>query len=157
MKAAITLFAVALAIAGMATVLATADKSMVGQQLPPLKLDYISAKPALTGKPMVLEFWATWCPPCRQSIPHLNAIYTKYKAQGLVIVGVTTENKKVVTDFLQKTPMSYFPALDAGGELNRSFAITGIPHAVLVNKSGKIIWEGHPMSLDEKQIAAVLK
>lgn len=136
---------------------ARAEKSMVGQQLPELKIDYLADAPDLAGKPMVLEFWATWCPPCRTSIPHLNQIYSKYKDRGLVIVGVTDEKKTVVTKFLKSTPMDYFTAFDRNGALNRHFAVTGIPHAVLVDKSGKVVWEGHPMSLTDRQIAAVLK
>ena len=58
-----------------------------GGQLPALSLSYLGKQPELTGKPLLVEFWATWCPPCRKSIPHLNEVYSKYKAQGLQIVG----------------------------------------------------------------------
>jgi len=109
---------------------------------------------------MILEFWATWCPPCRKSIPHLNAIYAKYKDKdkdkGLVIIGVTDEKKDVVTAFLKKTPMNYSPAIDKTDALGKSFGVTGIPHALLIDSTGKIVWEGHPMSLSDSQIAAVL-
>jgi thiol-disulfide isomerase/thioredoxin len=138
------------------TASARADKSMVGQPLPALKVTYLNQTPELAGKPMILEFWATWCPPCRESIPHLNEVYSKYKDKGLVIVGVTKEKKKVVEAFLAKMPMSYFPALDTDGALNKQFAVTGIPHAVLVDKTGKIVWEGHPMSLKDANITALL-
>lgn len=141
----------------VSSIWARADKSMLGQQLPKLSLNYLKDTPDVAGKPLIVEFWATWCPPCRESIPHLNEIYKKYKDQGLIIVGISSEKKSVVTDFLKKMPMDYFPALDSGGALGKSFGVTGIPHAVLVDKSGKIIWEGHPMTLKEKQIQAVLK
>jgi len=134
-----------------------ADKASVGQTLPALKLDYLTTKPDYAGKPMILEFWATWCPPCRESIPHLNQIYAKYKDQGLVIIGVTKESKDVVNGFLKKTPMNYFPAIDATGALGKAFGVTGIPHALLIDKTGKILWEGHPMNLTDKQIAMIMK
>ncbi|HEY0943677.1 MAG TPA: TlpA disulfide reductase family protein [Opitutaceae bacterium] len=147
-----------LVLAGLAPLAhARADKSLLGEALPALKVEYLAAKPELAGKPMILEFWATWCPPCRKSIPHLNELHSKYQSRGLVIVGVTKEEKKVVKDFLKKMPMAYFPAIDKGGALNKHFGVTGIPHAVLVDKSGKIVWEGHPLSLTDKQIAKVLE
>jgi cytochrome c biogenesis protein CcmG/thiol:disulfide interchange protein DsbE len=130
---------------------------MVGEKLPELPLEYLTGQPEVAGRPMIVEFWATWCPPCRASIPHLNEIYAKYKDSGLIIIGVTKEEKDVVTNFLKRVPMSYFPALDRNGSLNKQFKITAIPHDVLVDKTGKIVWEGHPMALKEKQINKVLK
>ena len=134
-----------------------ATKSSIGETLPELNLEYIGAAPEFAGKPVVVEFWATWCPPCRTSIPHLNELYTKYKEQGLVIIGVSDEKKSVVAKFLKTTPMEYFPAIDNGGKLSDSFGVSGIPHALLVDKSGKIVWEGHPTRLTDKQISEVLK
>jgi len=134
-----------------------ATKSMIGEPLPPLSVTYLREKPDLTGKPLILEFWATWCPPCRASIPHLNEIYKKYKDRGLMIVGVSDEPKSKVEAFLKTTPMDYSPALDAGKKLNKEFGINAIPHAVLVNKEGKVVWEGHPMQLKDADIEAVLK
>ena len=148
-------FLIALAWAGSAQ--ATADKSMLNQKLPELKLDYLNGRPTTAGKPMIVEFWATWCPPCRTSIPHLNEIYKKHKGEGLVVIGITQEKRDVITQFLQKVPMNYSTALDLNGAFSRQFAIQGIPHALLVDKTGKVVWEGHPMALTEKQIAAVLK
>lgn len=134
---------------------ARSGKSMVGQKLPELKLEYVQGTPEYAGKPLILEFWATWCPPCRKSIPHLNEIYRKNKDNGLVIIGVSSEKKDVVEKFLKNTKMDYFPALDA--KLGRSFGVTGIPHAVLVDKTGKIVWEGHPASLTDKELGLILK
>lgn len=53
--------------------------------------------------------------------------------------------------------MDYHTAFDRGGSFGKQFKITGIPHAVLVDKTGKIVWEGHPMALDEKQVSKLLK
>jgi thiol-disulfide isomerase/thioredoxin len=134
---------------------ARAQKSMVGEKLPDLKLEYLQGKPEIAGKPLILEFWATWCPPCRKSIPHLNEIYSKNKDKGLVIIGVTNEKRSVVEKFLKDTKMEYFPAIDA--KLGSTFGVSGIPHAVLVDKTGKIIWEGHPGSITSKELNLILK
>jgi thiol-disulfide isomerase/thioredoxin len=149
----LVVFAVALACADVAW--ARASKSMVGQKLPDLKVQYLKAKPDLAGKPLILEFWATWCPPCLKSIPHLNELYGKHKDKGLVIIGVTNEKRPDVEKFLKKTKMDYFPAIDA--TLSKTFGVTGIPHAVLVDKTGKIVWEGHPAQIGEKELALILK
>lgn len=134
-----------------------APKDWVGKELPAMKLDYLSKAPEIKGKPTLVEFWATWCPPCRTSIPHLNEIHKKFKDQGLVIVGISDEDKKTVEDFQKKLPMDYTVALDEGGKVSKEFGITGIPHAVLVGKDGKIIWTGHPMQLKDADIEKALK
>jgi thiol-disulfide isomerase/thioredoxin len=127
-----------------------------GQQLPALALSYMGKQPELTGKPLLVEFWATWCPPCRKSIPHLNQIYAKYKAQGLQIVGITDEDETTVKKFQKQIPMDYNVAINTPGSIYEQFGIKAIPTAFLVDKSGKIVWTGHPMELSETEIQSVL-
>jgi thiol-disulfide isomerase/thioredoxin len=148
-------FAAAALFAGSLT-LTAAPKDWVGKELPALGVEYLSKAPELKGKPVIVEFWATWCPPCRTSIPHLNELNKKFKDKGLVIVGVTDEDKATVDDFQKKLPMDYSVALDKGG-LGQKFGIQGIPHAFVVGKDGKILWEGHPMALKEAEIEKALK
>ncbi|NDI17883.1 MAG: TlpA family protein disulfide reductase [Verrucomicrobia bacterium] len=136
---------------------ARTEKSMVGQALPKLSVQWLDKKPETEGKPMIVEFWATWCPPCRSSIPHLNEIYAKYKDKGLQIVGITDEDRAKIKKFEKEVPIEYAVALDANGKYAKPFGIQGIPHAVLVDKTGKVVWEGHPMSLKESQIEELLK
>lgn len=140
------------------TLSVAAPKDLVGKPLPALKgLDFIKANPNIKGKPAIVEFWATWCPPCRESIPHLNAIYDKYQKQGLEVIGISNESKPVVKKFIETTPMKYHVAIDEGSKYSKPFDIEGIPHAFLVDKSGKIVWEGHPMELEESAIEKLLK
>ncbi len=136
---------------------ARTEKSMVGQSLPKLSVQWLDKKPETEGKPMIVEFWATWCPPCRSSIPHLNEIYAKYKDKGLQIVGITDEDRAKIKKFEKEVPIEYAVGLDANGKYAKPFGIKGIPHAVLVDKTGKVVWEGHPMSLKESQIDELLK
>ena len=130
---------------------------MVGQKLPSGTLNFLGPKPEMEGKPLLLEFWATWCPPCRESIPHLNEIHAKYKDRGLLVVGVTDEPNAVIRKFQKEVPMDYAVATDTGGRLNEKMGVSGIPQAFLVNKSGEIVWEGHPMKLRDEDIEQILE
>jgi len=127
-----------------------------GDPLPTLALNYLGKQPELSGRPVLVEFWATWCPPCRKSIPHLNQIYEKFKSQGLEIVGITDEDEATVKKFQQQVPMEYNVAINTPQSVYQRFGIEGIPTAFLVNKGGKIVWTGHPMELTDVQIQGVL-
>ena len=127
-----------------------------GDPLPTLTLNYLGKQPELNGKPLLVEFWATWCPPCRKSIPHLNEIYSKYKTQGLEIVGITDEDEATVKKFQKQIPMDYNVAINTPQSIYKQFGIEAIPTAFLVDKGGKIVWSGHPMELTETQIQSVL-
>jgi thiol-disulfide isomerase/thioredoxin len=110
----------------------------------------------------VVEFWATWCPPCRTSIPHLTELQKKFKSKGVVIIGISDEKADVVKKFVEKQgdKMDYVVAIDGGKTSEgymEAFGVNGIPHAFIVDKEGRIVWHGHPMSgLDEAlaQVAA---
>lgn len=131
-------------------------ESLVGQPLPSLTgLNYFKDRPDLKGKPAIVEFWATWCPPCRESIPHLNEIYKKYESKGLQVLGITDEPGQTIRGFVKNIPIDY-PVATARSGLSEKFGVTGIPHAFLVNKEGKIVWQGHPMSLKASEIEKVL-
>ncbi|MBV9673365.1 MAG: TlpA family protein disulfide reductase [Verrucomicrobia bacterium] len=127
-----------------------------GDSLPALSLNFLGAEPDLRGKPLLIEFWATWCPPCRKSIPHLNQIYSKFRGNGLQIVGITDEDEGTVKQFESKIPITYNVAINTPKSLYDQFGIEGIPTAFLVNRDGKIVWTGHPLELTETQIQSVL-
>jgi thiol-disulfide isomerase/thioredoxin len=145
------------AAAGLLQVEGTATKSHLGETLPEFNVEFVGEKPELKNRPLILEFWATWCPPCRQSIPHLNEVYDKYRSQGLEIIGVTDEDAATLGSFVKDNPIKYHPALDQGGKLAKHFGIRGIPHAMLVDKSGKIVWEGSPLTMKDADVEALLK
>jgi len=119
-------------------------------------LEFLGDKPALNKHPVLIEFWATWCPPCRASIAHLNNLNKKYHALGLEIVGITGEDKAVVEQFRARTAMDYAVALDKDQSLAAEFQVQTIPHAWLFDKGGRVVWSGHPMELDEQTIASLL-
>lgn len=150
------LFLIALITLGFNTSCMAEPQEWVGKQLPEMKLELVSGK-IETGKPMIVEFWATWCPPCRKSIPHLNEIYKKYKDKGLSIIGISDEDKAVIEKFTQTTPMDYTVAIDKDDAFSKPFGIKGIPHAFLVDKTGKITWAGHPMKLTDADIEKLIQ
>ena len=133
-----------------------APKDWVGKELPALGVDYVDKTPDLKGKPAIVEFWATWCGPCVKNIPHLNEINKKFQDKGLVVIGITDEDKKTVEKFRKANPMEYNVAIDKK-DIGQKLGITGIPHAFLVDKDGKIVWEGHPSGLNDAEIEKVVK
>ena len=136
---------------------AGADKSSVGQKMPNFRLNDIQGRADLaSGKAVIVEFWQTTCDACGQSIPRLKQLNAKYKGKGLDLVTITNENGSVVRNFLKSNAIDYNVARD-GGTLFKRFGIRTIPHAVLVNKTGEIVWEGHPMALRDAEIEQVLK
>lgn len=131
-------------------------KDWIGKQLPALGVQFSGGTPDYKGKAAIVEFWATWCPPCRASIPHLNEINKKFKDKGLVVVGITDEKKETVEKFQKTLPMEYNVAI-GGAEIEKKIGINGIPHAFIVGKDGKVVWQGHPMQLKDADIEKALK
>jgi thiol-disulfide isomerase/thioredoxin len=133
-----------------------AAEPAVGEPPPEIKIDeWLSAKPDTAGKPILLEFWATWCPPCRKSIPHLNELFDKYKDKNLVIIGVSNEESATVKEFQKATPMNYPNGI--AKDLIQQYGVNGIPHAFLIGKDGKLLWRGHPMQLTDAIIDGAIK
>jgi len=134
----------------------TTPAGAVGKPFPQLRVKYFGEKPAYDGKARIVEFWATWCPPCRESIPHLNKLYQKFKDQGLVVIGITSEEKADVDEFKKEVPIDYTVASDSTGALADKLGIDPIPIAFVVNKKGVVIWQGEPLELGESVIKKAL-
>ena len=92
----------------------------------------------LRGKIVLVNFWATWCPPCRAEMPNLDALYTQYANQGLVILSITDENPSKVDAFLQGK--NYHPPvlIDSDRVVNNEFHVEGIPQTFVFDRDGKL-------------------
>ncbi|MFK5951381.1 MAG: TlpA disulfide reductase family protein [Methylococcales bacterium] len=91
------------------------------------------------GKVVLLDFWATWCPPCKKSIPFFNTLQTKMGAQGLEIIAVNVdENIQDVYRFLQQFPVNYKVALDPVGDCPEKYQVKAMPSSYFIDKHGKV-------------------
>jgi len=140
----------------------------LGAPAPPLQISEwvkgtsTSLEAGRGSKVHVIEFWATWCPPCRMTIPHLTELQKKYADKGVTIIGVSAEDPATVKPFVsrQGEAMGYTVAVDRDRATYEAymtaFGVSGIPHAFVVDKAGRIVWHGHPMGNLDKTIENVL-
>ncbi|HXB66737.1 MAG TPA: TlpA disulfide reductase family protein [Candidatus Acidoferrales bacterium] len=92
----------------------------------------------LRGSVVLVNFWATWCPPCRKEIPDLDALYKRFKDQGLVILAISDEEAGKVKPFVAQQKSGYPVLLDAGGSVNKLFRVEGIPKTFVYDREGKL-------------------
>lgn len=103
----------------------------------------------LKGKVVVLEFWATWCGPCRDAMPHLNELVNQFLNKPVQFISVTDEDEWRVNNFLKfATPISGWIGLDTDGTMFKAYNVQGRPHTVLVGRDGKIAALMYPTGLD---------
>ncbi|MDI6840666.1 MAG: TlpA disulfide reductase family protein [bacterium] len=89
------------------------------------------------GKVVVIDFWATWCPPCRVEIPKLISLYNKYKTQGLIILGIGFDKKEKLNKFAKSYKINY-PVLIGTPDIVKTYNIQAIPTTYIIDKEGKI-------------------
>ncbi len=91
------------------------------------------------GKVVVVNFWATWCPPCRKEMPDLETLYKQFKDQGLVILAISDEDAGKVAPFIAEQKVTYPILLDPERKVNELFQIEGIPKTFVYDRSGKLV------------------
>ncbi len=115
----------------------------VGDQVMDWQLSDIEGKPLgsadIAGKPTIMTFWASWCQPCRKELPVLSEMYTKYKDQGLVVIGVNVDKvTPKAKAFLRQMPLPFPIAVDADSSLMGRFDARGVPSTFWITSSGTI-------------------
>jgi len=94
----------------------------------------------LRGKVVLLDFWATWCGPCKESIPHLTQLYKNYQDKGFELIGMSMDKSgdvEMVRRFVKSMDISY-PIIMTPDEVARNYKVTGLPTTVLIDKEGKV-------------------
>jgi predicted amidohydrolase YtcJ/thiol-disulfide isomerase/thioredoxin len=94
---------------------------------------------SLRGHIVLVNFWATWCPPCRKEMPDLDSIYKQYKDQGLIVLAISDEEQAKVTAYLAQHAVSYPVLLDAGRKVNEAFHVDGIPKSFIYDREGELV------------------
>jgi uncharacterized protein (TIGR03435 family) len=136
----------------------------VGDPAPLLKATTLLQAPAdanleaesLTGKVVILEFWATWCGPCVLAIPHMNALADKFKDQPVQFVAITSEDEHTVKSFLDRKPIKAWAALDADNAMKAAYGVDRIPHTVILASDGTVAAVTYPTSVTRQSIENLL-
>jgi peroxiredoxin len=117
----------------------------------------------LKGQVVMINFWATWCGPCRQEMPHLEALHQRYSNLGFTLLGVNVEdNPEGATKFLQETSVSFPILFDPKNEVSKLYKVVAMPSTVLVGRDGsmRFIHHGYKPGYEgeyQTQIRALLK
>lgn len=151
--------AVALSLTGLNCTLASAAE--VGSPAPAYSLATAAGKldsASLKGKLVYVDFWASWCVPCKQSFPWMNEMQAKYGHRGLHVLAINVDGKQADADkFLGQVPAKFQVAFDPAGQTPKQFAVKAMPTSYLVDGDGRIVYvhAGFRES-DQKSIEAAI-
>ncbi len=114
----------------------------IGTEAPDFRLETLDGKVVelskLRGKPVFIDFWATWCGPCRRALPHTQKLAEKYGKDAHILAINLKEDPETVREFLQKHNYTFTVPMDINGEVATAYRVRGIPHFVLLDAQGKV-------------------
>lgn len=109
----------------------------------------------LRGKVVLLNFWATWCPPCRKEMPTLEILYDRFRSKGLVVLAISDEDISKVKPFISAPGFSYPILLDSGRKVNALYHVKGIPKTFVYDREGKMVAESIDMRTQKQFLEMV--
>jgi peroxiredoxin len=111
----------------------------------------------LRGKVVLVNFWATWCPPCRKEMPDLETLYGRFGAKGLVVLGISDEKAAKVEPFIREHKVSFPVLLDPGRKVNDAFVVEGIPKSFVYDRDGKLVAQSIDMRTQKQFLEMLVK
>jgi peroxiredoxin len=110
----------------------------------------------LRGKVVLVNFWATWCPPCRKEMPDLEALYERFGAKGFVVLGISDEESEKVAPFIGDRKVTFPVLLDPERKVHDEFVVDGIPKSFVYDRDGKLVAQSIDMRT-QKQFLEMLQ
>jgi len=134
-------------------------RSCLYQKAPDLVAEqWLGPAPETAGKYVLVEFWATWCPPCRKSIHLLNRLHARFAGE-LAVIGLSDQPAEAVRA-LEEPKIKYYSAVDTKARMKEALGVFGIPHVIVIEPGGYVVWEGFPLlegyELTEEKIEKIL-
>jgi peroxiredoxin len=129
---------------------------------PDFTLNAQSGKPVeltqFKGQVVMLNFWASWCGPCRHEMPLLDSIYKKYGTLGFTMIGVNVEpDSKAANDWLKQTPVTFPILYDTDSKVSKLYGVSGMPSTVIVDRKGtvRMIHRGYKPGDEEEYLSSI--
>ena len=113
--------------------------------------EHVSLRKAAAGKPVLLVFWATWCPHCNEAVPEINGIRSRHSERLQILAINYMEKRRKVNAFIKEKGISYPVLLDSDGKVAGQFNVVGIPTYILLDRDGRVVHTGNdlPGSLEK--------
>ena len=111
----------------------------------------------LRGKVVLVNFWATWCPPCRKEMPDLETLYQRFSSKGLVVLAISDEETAKVEPFIRERKLSFPVLLDPGRKVNEIFVVEGIPKSFVYDREGKLVAQSIDMRTQKQFLEMLAK
>ncbi|MDL2319871.1 TlpA family protein disulfide reductase [Alistipes sp. OttesenSCG-928-B03] len=134
-------------------------KSVLNEKAPILVVEkWLGDAPETEGKFVIVDFWATWCGPCKKAIPEMNEFSKKFK-DDLVVIGLSDETEEQVKAMTSPV-IEYYSAIDTQKRMSNALEVKGVPHVIVIDPEGIVRWEGFPTlqghELTEEVIAGLI-